>query len=62
MIFISQYIVLKKVLHFKVVKFSVEIFKLQDFSYEEISVTMGHLSVSNVNHVVINVEVQLNKT
>lgn len=37
----------------------VELLELVDLSNEEIPVTVGHLGVSNMDHVVIDVEVQL---
>lgn len=38
---------------------SVQFFEFQKFTNEEVAETMSHLRVSNVDHVIINVEVQL---
>lgn len=40
-------------------QFAVELFKLEKFPDEEVSVTVSHLCVGNVDHVVIDVEVKL---
>lgn len=41
------------------VKFAVELFEFEEFANEEVSKTVSHLSVSNVDHVIIDVKVQL---
>lgn len=40
-------------------QFAIQFLELQYLADEEVSVAMCHLRVGNVNHVVINVEVQL---
>lgn len=44
---------------FNVMELSVQFFEFQKFTNEEVAETMSHLRVSNVDHVIINVEVQL---
>lgn len=51
-----------RLLHYDVVQFSIELFKLKDFADEEVTITVGHFGIRNVNHVIVNVEVQLGKT
>ena len=41
------------------VEFAVELFELEEFANEEVAEAMSHLRVSNVDHVIVNVEVQL---
>lgn len=40
-------------------KFPIQVFKFENFSYEEISISMGNLCVCYMDHVIINVKVQL---
>lgn len=46
-------------LDFNMMEFTVQLFKLEEFTDEEVAEAMSHLRVSNVNHVIVNVEVQL---
>lgn len=41
------------------VQLSVEVFELYYFPDEEVSISVGHFRICDVDHVVINVEVQL---
>lgn len=47
------------VLDFNKMQLAVEFFKLDKFTDEEVSVTVSHLRISDVDHVVIDVEVKL---
>lgn len=41
------------------VQFAVEFFELQQFPDEEVSIAVRHLRVGDVDHVIVDVEVQL---
>jgi hypothetical protein len=41
------------------VEFTIQILKLQDLPDEEVSITMSHLRVCDMNHFMVNVEIQL---
>lgn len=40
-------------------KFTIQVFKLQDFPDEEVPITVSHLCVCDVDHFMVNVKVQL---
>lgn len=42
-------------------QFTIQFFKLQYFTNKKISITMRYFRVGDVNHVVIDIEIQLKK-
>lgn len=46
-------------LNFYIVQLPVYFFELQNFPDEEITVTVSNLRIGNVDHVVVDVEIQL---
>lgn len=49
----------QKITRLKFLQSAIQVFELQDFADEEVTVAMGDLCVGDVNHVVVNVEIQL---
>lgn len=46
-------------LYFNMVQLPVQLFKLEQLADKEVSVAVSHLGVSDVDHVVVNIEIQL---
>ena len=42
-------------------EFTIELLEFHDFADKEVTVAMGHLRVGDVNHIIVDVEVQLKK-
>jgi len=42
-------------------QFTIQFFKLQYFANEKVSITMRYFCIGNVNHIVIDIEIQLKK-
>lgn len=40
-------------------KFPIDVFEFEDLAYKEISITMRHFRISYMNHVIIDIEIQL---
>lgn len=49
-------------LNLDVVQFAVELFKFQDLADEKVAIAVRHLRVRDVDHIVVDIEVQLETT
>lgn len=49
-------------LYFYIMQFSVEFLKLEDFPDEKVAIAMGHFRIGDVDHIMINIKVQLKQT
>lgn len=48
-------------LYLDVMELAVKLFKFQKFPNEKVAITVGHLRIGDVDHIIVDVKVQLKK-